>query len=256
MSYEIIDELIRFGDQCHKLARTLEKSLNTHKPVNDEAVSITHTLLKLDDYKLWPTVNTGFPKFNFNINGLSVLQIHNHNEIILSDTKQTILSQYHGHDSNYKICRDFTDLSDQFDILIINQALEYMDDPYCFLRQCLDYLKPNAKLWIRLRPWSSQNGGFHHNQLNKAYAHITSEIPITNLIKYRVVKPLFTYENLISKLNLQILNKQIHHKFVDNFFMSNPGVLSTIINNLWGSMNTDEALKIMSIDTVTYLLSK
>lgn len=257
---EIVDELMKFGDNCHRLARLLEdlmsKQFNQPPSTGDTIEHIQY--LDINMYPLWPSIKLKNPQFDLNTKQCKVLQYQCGKGSILNNLEclsNSILSEQCDYLDNTIICRSATDLTDSYDILIINESLEFCEDPRSVIKSIMPHLKHNAKIWIKFRPYTSICGGFHQSIIDKAYAHLVLDLHSNQDIKMKAVRPLHTYENLIKSCGLQVLNRKVVSNSPDNFFISSSAIMSTIIRNTWKLIDIEEAIKILSTESVTYLLS-
>ena len=154
-----------------------------------------------------------------------------------------------------------------YDLIVCWDVLEHAEEtPLELLRELTNALTQGGKLLLRLHPWTSRHAAHQYNleryhfAYNKAYWHLTQ--PDADLIhvgmappRFRVVRPLATYDQLIKDSGLRVLDRQIDNQEPEDFF--NGEVLETIIERTWaGAMDSQQARRIMAIQFVDYLLQK
>lgn len=142
-----------------------------------------------------------------------------------------------------------------YDVLDHIEKLEYTE----FMLWVKSLLKPNGKMIIRTHPWTSKHGGHLYQQHNKAYLHLALSIDeldarglklIPNL---KIAKPLASYDSIFKSAGLKILNTKTITETVDKYIIGR--LIDRINKNTWsGEINTQLALKIMSIQYLDYLL--
>jgi len=79
-----------------------------------------------------------------------------------------------------RIIKDLTEASQDYDIGVIIESLEFSNNPAAVLTETRRLLKPDGKIILRVRPWTSRNGGFQSSYFNKAYAHLLTTLSDTH----------------------------------------------------------------------------
>lgn len=137
----------------------------------------------------------------------------------------------------------------QYDVGVIWESLEFTKDP----AKWLDAFKRCCrKVYVRFRPWSSRNGAFMSSTLNKAYAHLAMDMD--HEIRFKVVRPLATYDTLIKSIGMPIEERRINTIQPETFFTTNEEIMRVIRERTWGTISFDNAIKIMTTESVDYVL--
>ena len=157
---------------------------------------------------------------------------------------------------NDRICRKYDELDSDYDMLIINESLEFSEDPANLLLHLKSYLKPMGKIFVRFKPWTSINGGYQKSYCNKAYAHLLVDLERNKDIKFRPLRPLATYEQIFKDLGLLVVSKNLSSVPPSEIITQNEEIINKIVSNTWGQGNIDKAtaISIMSTTSVYYLL--
>jgi hypothetical protein len=259
---ELIEALLSLGKQCDKVAKLLTEDIVGDIRDDTLLTPFPHTDLCLDlaTYETWPTAATctkAIDRYYQDSHGLVLddLRIleysigpswpvsvhHRHARIdLITDDFKFNTSQ----PENVRIIHQ-QDLG-QYDIGIFWETLEFCVNPLLLLTQLKKHCK---KLIIRFRPWTSRDGGFQSAHYNRAYAHLVSDIDTE--VKFKVVRPLQTYEALLAKAGVATQERQINGKTPEDFF-TNDNFLSIVIARTWGTLRKEEALRIMTTQTVDY----
>jgi hypothetical protein len=207
----------------------------------------------------------------FNFTGIKILEYHAKYARALSSCyswqtdifSETYVSKAIDTDSSCpfwrkddRICRKYEELNTGYDMLIINESLEFSEDPTNLLLNLKSYLKPHGKIFIRFKPWTSINGGYQKSYCNKAYAHLLADLERNKDIKFRPLRPLAAYEQMFKELGLLVASKNLSSVPPSEIITQNEEIMNTIISNTWGHDNIDKAtaVSIMSTTSVYYLL--
>lgn len=142
----------------------------------------------------------------------------------------------------------------QYDIGIICESLEFEKQPLLILNKVVGLIRPKGMLFVRFRPWTSIDGGFSKKWMNKAYAHLAMEI--NSRVVNKVVKPIGRYDSMINSLNLSVISRKIHMLRPDEYIVGNDDYLNIIMKRTWGYIDPSDAINIMSISSVDYLVMK
>lgn len=142
---------------------------------------------------------------------------------------------------------------------VLDQLVD--EDPIDVLKWLGSLLTSDGRIFIRTHPWTSRHGGNIHEQSNKAYLHLaltTDELlshGISAPHNLKIVRPLAAYEKWISESGLKIVSRDMVTKKVESFFHG--PILDRIIKINWaGSLNKDQALKIMSNEFIDFVLTQ
>jgi 2-polyprenyl-3-methyl-5-hydroxy-6-metoxy-1,4-benzoquinol methylase len=155
---------------------------------------------------------------------------------------------------------EITKFCHTFDLIILFDVIDHVvgGSAIELLKKVTTYLKPDGKIFIRCHPWTSRTGGHLYESRNKAFLHLAltpGELLKLNLEcppNIRTNRPLATYEDILQRATLNVLNKKIHTHPVEKYFDGD--LLDRIININWaGNVDRSKAIKIMSTTYIDYL---
>jgi hypothetical protein len=265
---ELIDALLTLGRQCERVAKLL--SADVVGPTDQSPVLIpipaSDRSVDPDNYGEWPPAtdisqdfSTVARKASADIQSLDHLRILEYSigptypisvhhkearvDLITDDYKFTGLQP-----SNTRILNSFKEAGTGYDVGIAWETLEFNADPVIVLTELKQRCK---KILVRFRPWSSRAGAFAHR--NPAFAHLAQ--PTDHHVRFKVVRPLATYEGLFAKLGLTVHERKVASVPVEDFFHQTDEVLEVIIGRTWGTISPEDAYRIMATDTIEYLVS-
>lgn len=255
-------KLYQLSDLCKEIGHLLEK-LHHEIPLQDREPFFINSTLQ-DDIKEsteWPLTKVAHfePKYSD-----VLIDLLNQSEKILEclspihlpldiQKPRDLLSNIH-HIGDY---RRFITLPDEkYELIILNHYLEHLDHPLDFLIDCKSRLKSNGKLYLLLKPWTSNNGGHQSSYFNKAFAHLCYDLTHNNMIKYKVTRPQANLQELFNKAGMNILNRYSHIVEIPDFILFNNAILDHIILKTWGTMRKKDALSIMQQDELEWVISK
>jgi hypothetical protein len=154
---------------------------------------------------------------------------------------------------NVKILSGISKADTDYDIIYINESYEFLTEPLNFLIELKNRLACHGKIMARFRPWSASHGGFQELiKNNMPYSHILLQNQVLPAVLNKTIKPLQTYNSLISKSGLSIVSSQIHR-----YNAPLPEKLFNFVTqNLWNAISQEEAKKILAIHNVDYLLCR
>lgn len=272
---ELINSLLMLGEQCKRVADLLDTNiLNEIK--SDTILSVSPDMsqsLDILQFELWPkasdVTNTHWKNIavhqaqdiSQDFSNCKIIEFskgpstpighiyHNSKVDLICDTHKF------GTDAipdNVRIVKAH-EMDNEYDVGIIYESLEFDSHPAQTLLSIRDKIKPNGKIFLRFRPWSSQDGGFQSRHFNKAYAHLLMDLE-SNVIN-KVVRPLVTYNTMLAAASLKILSRRIHSTMPDEFITNNDHYMNTLISRTWGIMDRDSAVKIMMTNNVDFLVS-
>ncbi len=160
----------------------------------------------------------------------------------------------HGHaienqPANVRIINSSKEQRTDYDVGIIWESLEFVPDPAKILMM---FQKRCHKVYIRFRPWSSRNGAFMADVLDKAYAHLVMDMD--HEVKFKAIRPLATYEALVKVTGMPVHERHINTSQPSTFFTTNEEIMRVIRERTWGKISFDQAIKIMATDSVDYVL--
>lgn len=260
---QLIEALIQLSHNCNRVAQLLESAQIFTPP--DEIVQINKqlyvtveeltALTPISSYSSpAPPIKSGnkILEVTLNESSLKTSAIINSLHILYLDAPKEPTIMW----DNIKIVARIDKIDDDYDIIFINESLEFIPNPINFLIKIKSHLGQNGKVAIRFRPWSASHGGFQAlANVYTPYAHILSETypqlgikPIVN----KAVRPLQTYSSYIAKSGLSIVSNQIHRHNVP----IPTKIFGHIISNLWGDIIKEDAYKILAIHNVDYLLCR
>jgi len=149
-----------------------------------------------------------------------------------------------------------------FDIIFAYDVIDHLvkDDPVVVLKLLNTLLCEGGKILLTAHPWTSRHGGHIYQQINKAYYHLyrtaeeleASHIEVMPNLK--VNKPLATYERWIKQSSLVIQHKRIINQEIEPFLAGD--ILDKIIANTWNDIEKSQAMKILGIQYIHYILVK
>lgn len=245
--FELSEALIDLSRSANKIAKLLvQGSLQNLLQQNIGSKS-----LNINDFVNWPDYSPPEPIYYTipNIESLSILE-YAYGSPITEGCKIDLITcggyNFVDQPKNIRIILSH-ETNDNYDFGIIYESLEFSTDPIVILQI---FKKCCKRIYIRFRPWTSQNGAFLNS---KAFVHLVNDID--NSVIWKVIRPLATYESLFSKLNFIIIERKINHIQVPEFF-NNDEILLTIQNRVWGEIDRSQMLKILTIDSVDYILER
>lgn len=210
--------------------------------------------INVDSVSGWPHTPLGVTGLDISLNNLTVLEFHR--------GPNKPITQYHHHAKQIDLITDSYQFAEQpkniriishkecekrYDVGVIWESLEFTDNPSNILAL---FKKHCRKIFIRFRPWTSRNGAF---LCDKAFAHLAMNTD--NQVQFKVVRPLATYETLIKSLDLSTDERRVNISQLDQFFIANEQLVRIIRERTWGKIDYEQAIKIMTIDSVDYVLS-
>lgn len=264
---ELIDALLTLGKQAERVAKLLSTEI-VGEMREETIITIPKTDISLDihQYKQWP--EAADPRSSESYAQLETVHLPSLSDLkILEYTAYPLhpVSHFHQHakvdlltdhfafnkqPDNVRIINSFAEAKDTYDVGIIWETIEMHDNPPVLL---LEMKKRCQKIIIKFRPWTARNGGYQESFINKAYAHLLMDLDTR--VKFKVTRPLATYESLFSKAGLPILERRVNSSSVEEF-LQNPDFMKVIIARTWGALREEEAIRIMMTDSVCYTVGK
>lgn len=258
---QLIEALSRLSQNCLQVAKLLDELPIIPQP--SDIVNINEKLYTTvaDLTALIPVTYYKAPSFNI-IEGGKVLEITMRKSALRSVSR---IKQLHvvyidhpseiNHWDNIKILKDLDSTDSNYDMILLNECVEFIPHPIQLLSQLKAKICQHGKIFIRFRPWSASHGGFLEQiGNNMPYAHILLKNcgqlskPVVNI----AIRPINTYNTYIAKAGLTVVSMQAH-----GYNAPLPQKLfEYVINNIWGSISTEDAKRILSVHNVDYLISK
>lgn len=159
------------------------------------------------------------------------------------DAAEALAEKYGMKDKFKFVCADAskTPFDDQtFDTIIMNDAMEHVDNPDLVLEECFRILKSNGKLYLNFPPYNHPYGAhlsdaigipwvhlfFSENTLIKTYKELVKDLPDgEERIKFRIDKRLdgTEYFSYINKMTIRRFNKIMEKsKFHIEYYKEEP----------------------------------
>lgn len=140
-----------------------------------------------------------------------------------------------------------TDANTSFDIVILYDLLDHIDNQVEYLKQIASKVNPTGKFYVRCHPWASRHGTHLYHQNNKAFLHLfltPEELTTLNLVEKKTCRAdITTYETWFKNTGLKVISKEIIETPVEPIFAQ------LITRGIF------EANKTMNISFVDYILS-
>lgn len=122
-------------------------------------------------------------------------------------------------------------------------------------------LTADGRAFFRFHPWTARHGSHLYDKLNKAFVHLVltpDELAQRGLIpeyNVKIVRPVATYDSLITKNNFSILKRKGYTEEVESFFDDN---LVERINKVCyrGKADKEAIKKIMGLQFIDYTVKK
>ena len=118
-----------------------------------------------------------------------------------------------------------------YDVVLLWDVLDYMENPTEELSKIKEMLSPEGKIYIKCFPWSSRYGC--KSEYNLAYIHLCFDDSQTRSDKNirRLKDPVFSYEDCISSSGFKILEEELVEKELPEFFRENDLIWEKICSN-------------------------
>lgn len=142
-----------------------------------------------------------------------------------------------------------TDANTSFDVVLLYDILDHIDNPVSYLKDVAAKVNPKGKLYVRCHPWTSRHGTHLYHQINKAFIHLfltPEELASLKLIDKLTYK--YTPTNYIDWFNqagLKVLSTDVITTPIEPIF-------SQLINR---GLFDSSYLKLMNISFVDYILA-
>ena len=263
---ELINALHILSQQCNVIAKLLETTL-FNKIQNDTIICEPNNDLTIDvkSFEMWPEATRPINhteisrkqamNIGCNFSNSKIIEYTDGPSIPIgmnfeSTEVDLIINGTNKVTDKCRIFNSISEVSGIYDVGIIYESLEFSEHPIDIILRMKRLIKKGGKIFIRFKPWSSRDGGFQN--INKSYAHLVMQT--NSAVKFKVIRPLATYDDIFSKSKLAILYRKITSVPPDDFIINNDGIMSTIISRTWGTINKEDAIKIMATSTIDFLL--
>lgn len=253
---QTLNEIVKCCKQLSEHSGKLATLLENHIPVIDPSWYPDWPRLPIDiksaaDIRL---------EIDHNFDNLRILEVTINGTLVLSeaynsDVDLLLLGQYPWNNKkqpSHITIIDNPSYGPTYDLIIFNESLEMLVTPLENIKDLKRCLKPNGCIFARIKPWTSQDGAkLTRSQPTLAYAHLA--VPTDSRVKWRFTSP-EEYSNIFHNAGMRMISRTKSHVQVNNFFHK-PEILQHIVPRTWGTFNTESALRIMGIDTITCLAS-
>jgi 2-polyprenyl-3-methyl-5-hydroxy-6-metoxy-1,4-benzoquinol methylase len=260
-----LDLCIRFFEDLVDMLKELKDLRLIHGVENSANFTSKNNLQPLDLLSVWPNAlpsalicdqNSEEEKLN-RANGLiQEFFLHSYNSVLDYGCGEGhlahVLSKHHNKVLGFDIAscdnlfwqnsnlltKDFNLIIQNapYKLIIMYDLLDHVVDesPVEVLTKARSLLDHDGEIFIRFHPWCSRHGGHTCHQMNKAFLHFIltseelSELGISVPANLKIIHPLKTYKNWITRAGLNIKNEQTQRQPVESFFIENPAVKSRI----------------------------
>lgn len=152
------------------------------------------------------------------------------------------------------VYQSFEQIDKEYKLIIVNQYLEFIENPIKQLRLLEDKLAADGLIIIVFRPWTSINGWFCPNDQKYKYQHLLQTFNYYTNVLTRVIDPLREYEEIIDKAKLVPLERRFFRDLKNlEIFDKYPEALDILIKRTWGdAIDPETAKQILAINFVVY----
>ena len=235
-----MNNILELASKLYQLANICKEAAELLEVIQHELPIQNTTPLKLDDGPIhltdlieWPATNhiSIEPKFstlfNDSLNNTSdnILEIIPAQSTPIDFETQRVreIICLENHDGEF--IRHIKFPRDSFELIIINYALEFSENPLELLLDCKKVLKPGGVIYLLYRPWTSSNGGYQHNYLDKSFLHLCADLEHNCEIKTKMLKPQAQIQELIDNAQLKIVTKLLHTQAPPNDIVRNKEII-------------------------------
>ncbi len=252
---QLISDLYDLGNLALKIAKSLESYTETVLAPTSKIAISSEVSLDITEFERWPVAGYSDPTL-MDLNGYSkVLEIgtapYYQPLNITCDTKAVLTTQFLP--GNIKLLTALD--TDVYDLIIINQTMEFTKTPLELLKSIKNNLNKKSKVWIKFRPWTSIDGGFQSVYFNRAFAHLACDLQHNDEILFKSIRPIATYESLLKSAGLVILSREITSSQLPPMLHTGSEVLQAICKRTWGTIREQDALQILKTQSIEYLVS-
>lgn len=263
---EFTKKLYELSDISKEIAQLLEK-INHKIPLQDPApIKITDDKpVGLIDILEWPAADKDAVEYESSPFLKELLELNNgpilelipdmHQSLLthkLNRTYDCITSENHPGD----IFRLLNWPDKTYDLIILNHYLELNESPIEILQKCKQHLNEKGKLYIIIRPWTSSNGGYQSDYMNKAFLHLCYDLTHNEDVKNKFKDPRADIQYLSESTDLNVLSKNFHTLPLPDYITKNDSILNRIISRTWGNIRTRNALSILEIVGMEVVLGR
>lgn len=275
---ELVNALLLLSKQCEHVAKLLSADTLSDIRPETELIELPNSskIIDMREFEIWPEAvsNSGSSRMGvsrrqarsigFNLGKSSILEYSNGPSVPIGhsfeDTSVELLCNDYKFDpgeqpNSVKIINSFEEARGPYDIGIVYESLEFDDNPVTTLLKIKQRIRPNGKIFVRFRPWSSRDGGFQSSYFNKSFAHLLIDLESNELIRNKVVRPIAKYESIMNAARLNVISRRINSVAPDDHIITNTEYMDVLINRTWGVIKLEEAIKIMSTTSVDFLAS-
>lgn len=158
-------------------------------------------------------------------------------------------------ESQHFICFNTVKELAPYDIILLHDVLDHVDNPKEILELCKDLKAPDGRIHVRFHPWASRTGANLHKSLNKAYLHLIfddkelASLGVMSSEKTTKLDNIAVYKEWIKEAGLMIKKESFVKRDVELFFTENAAILRRIKSNFEGTFPR-ELLEIQFVDYV------
>lgn len=260
----LASKLYQLADICKEAAELLEIVQHEIPIQNETPLKLSDEQVYATDLIEWPITDhiTIEPKFStlfndcLNTTSGSILELipARCTPIDFSTDREREILSLENHDGNY--VRHIVPPDTSFELIIINYSLEFSTNPLEIMLNCQKLLEPNGKIYLLSRPWTSSNGGYQSHYLDKAFLHLCANLEHNCEVKTKFVKPQAQMQELIGNAKLKIITKLLHTRTPPESITKNKEIMDKIIKRTWNAIRTRDAISIMSLETMEFVLAK
>lgn len=157
-----------------------------------------------------------------------------------------------------------------YDLILLYDVLDHvMDkDPGDVLSDLGRLLSANGEIIIRFHPWISRHGMHLYTKINRAYLHLIfgeeqlKEAGLEIMPTRKVIHPMMTYKNWITKSGLKIIKEDKLQEPVEDYFLKNDLIRTLIQRHYDESPMPDyreghgDLSRVLSFHWVDFILGK
>lgn len=263
---EFTKKLYQLSDLSREIAQLLEK-MNHKIPLQDPAPIILSEdkPIGLLDMLEWPTADNEPVDYQSSSLLKDLLELNDGPILeLIPDMHQSVLTN--------KLDRPYDCLTTEnhqgdivrltkwskktYDLIILNHYLELNESPVEVLQECKKHLTNSGKIYVIMRPWTSSDGGYQSNYMNKAFLHLCYDLVHNDDVKTKLKDPRSDINFLSESSDLTVQNKVFHTQQLPNYVTKNDSILNRIINRTWGNIRSRNALSILEVKGVEVVLGR
>jgi hypothetical protein len=260
----LASRLYQLADICKEAAELLE-AVQHEIPIQSTApLKLSDEPLYADDLIEWPMTEHLIiePKFSTLFNDCLNTTVGNILELIpaqcspieFETTRTREILSLENHNGDFVRHIKPPDLN--YELIIINYYLEFHKNPLEIMLSCQKMLTANGKIYLLSRPWTSCNGGYQSHYLNRAYLHLCSDLEHNCEVQTKLARPQAQMQEIIENAKLKIIAKLLHTQTPPDIITKNKEIMDKIIKRTWNAIRTKDAISIMSLETMEFVLAK